>query len=259
MVSVIANGGMLYRPYVVKTIEDSKGTVLSEATPHGERVISADTAANLQDMLEVVVTEGTATAGKLEGYTAAGKTGTAQKIDETGHYSKTKFVASFAGFAPASNPVIAIIVVIDEPTGQHMGGEVAAPVFKKVAEPILRYMSVPPDAPSYAPQYTVKRESKPARAPIVKPNTPSAVFSPKLVAAGFAPSSVDSGVEFGDTVVPDFSGESLRQVTQDCLKAGLRLQSIGSGAAIQQSPPPGTTVSAGARIEVRFSTRLAQR
>src|SRR5262249_7227860 len=131
-----------------------------------------------------------------------------------------------------------------------------------VAEPILRYMSVPPDAPSYAPQYTVKQEPKPAHAPVLKPNTRSAaagVFAPKLVAAGFSPSSVDSEVEFGEIVVPDFGGKSLRQVTQDCLKAGLRLQSIGSGAAIQQAPPPGTTVSAGARIQVRFSTRLAQR
>src|SRR5438132_11946747 len=160
MVSVIANGGILYQPYIVKRIELPQNGVVSETVPHGRRVVSADTAAKLQDMLEVVITEGTATAGKLDGYTAAGKTGTAQKIDETGHYSKTKFIASFTGFAPASNPMIAIIVVIDEPVGQHMGGEVAAPLFKKVAEPILRYMSVPPDVPSYAPQYTVK-EAKP--------------------------------------------------------------------------------------------------
>src|SRR5215467_4948294 len=158
MVSAVANGGILYQPYIVKRIEHPLNGVLSETSPHGERVISADTAAKLQDMLEVVVTDGTATAGKLDGYTAAGKTGTAQKIDETGHYSKTKFVASFAGFAPASNPVVAIIVVIDEPVGLHMGGQVAAPVFKKVAEPILRYMSVPPDVPSYAPQYAVKQQ-----------------------------------------------------------------------------------------------------
>jgi membrane peptidoglycan carboxypeptidase len=229
--------------------------------PYSQRVISADTAAKLKDMLEVVVTEGTATAGKLEGYTAAGKTGTAQKIDETGHYSKTKFVASFTGFAPASNPVVAIIVVIDEPSGQHMGGEVAAPVFKKVAEPILRYMSVPPDAPSYAPQFMVKREPKRVREPMLKPNTSSAagVFASKLMVAHFNPSSVDSEVEFGGIVLPDFSGKSLREVTQDCLKAGLRLQSIGSGAAIQQTPPPGTTVPVGARIQVRFSTRMSQR
>jgi cell division protein FtsI (penicillin-binding protein 3) len=260
MVSVIANGGILYRPYVVKTVEDFKGNILTETTPHGERVISADTAAKLQDMLEVVVTEGTATAGKLEGYTAAGKTGTAQKIDETGHYSKTKFVASFAGFAPASNPVIAIIVVVDEPTGQHMGGEVAAPVFKKVAEPILRYMSVPPDSPSYAPQYTVKVETRRDRDQVLKPNLAAATsFAPRYVETGFSQAPLDSEVEFGEIVVPDFGGKSLREVTEDCLKSGLRLQSMGSGAAVQQVPAPGTTVSAGARVQVRFSTRSSQR
>src|SRR5205823_12233617 len=171
-------------PYIVKRVEHPQNGILSETIPHGERVISADTAAKLQDMLDSVVTEGTATAGKLEGFTAAGKTGTAQKIDETGHYSKTKFVASFAGFAPASNPVIAIIVVVDEPTGPHMGGEIAAPGFKKVAEPILRYMSVPPDAPSYAPQYTVKREQKQDK---------------QLIS--FSPSPSDSVAEFGEIAV----------------------------------------------------------
>ena len=254
MVSVIANGGILYQPYIVKRIELPQNGVVSETVPHGRRVVSADTAAKLQDMLEVVVTEGTATAGKLDGYTAAGKTGTAQKIDETGHYSKTKFVASFAGFAPASNPVIAIIVVIDEPAGQHLGGAVAAPVFKEVAEPILRYMSVPPDVPSYAPQYRVK-EQKPERT--VKPaNTfPEA----KFVVAGFSLDSVDSRVEFGDITIPDFHGKSLREVTEECLKSGLRLQSVGSGAAVEQMPPAGAGVRAGARMQVRFSTRAPQR
>ena len=207
-------------------------------------------------MLEVVVTHGTATAGKLDGYTAAGKTGTAQKIDETGRYSKTKFVASFAGFAPASNPVIAIIVVIDGPAGPHMGGAVAAPLFKKVAEPILRYMSVPPDVPSYAPQYTVKNE---------KPRlTVAAVYDRRRSLQPVSTVVVDrrysgDGGDFGDITIPDFHGKSLRQVTEECLKAGLRLQSAGSGAAVEQMPPPGASVRVGARVQVRFSTRASQR
>ena len=277
MVSVIASGGILYEPYIVKRVEHPQNGILSETIPHGERVISADTAAKLQDMLEVVVTHGTATAGKLDGYTAAGKTGTAQKIDETGHYSKTKFVASFTGFAPASNPVVAIIVVIDEPVGQHMGGEVAAPLFKKVAEPILRYMSVPPDVPTHAPQYTVKQGPSPSGRgrreapgegrksnPILRPspyplpegegNFPCCRFV-QVTDRGYGSESSD----FGDVTIPDFHGKSLRQVTEECLKAGLRLQSAGSGAAIEQMPPPGTSVRAGARVQVRFSTRMSQR
>src|SRR4030095_9524006 len=158
MVSAVANGGILYQPYVVKKVQHPEKGILTDTQPQGERVISTETAAKLQDMLEVVVTNGTAKSSRLAGYTAAGKTGTAQKIDETGRYSATKHVASFAGFAPATNPVISMIVMVDEPVGAHHGGDVAAPVFKQIAEEILRYMSVPPDVPSYAPQYTVKQQ-----------------------------------------------------------------------------------------------------
>jgi cell division protein FtsI (penicillin-binding protein 3) len=255
MVSVIANGGILYQPYVVKKVEHPQNGILHDTEPHGERVISTDTAAKLQDMLEVVVTDGTAKAGKLEGYRAAGKTGTAQKIDQSGHYSKTKFVASFTGFAPVSNPAISIIVMVDEPAGGHQGGQVAAPIFKKIAEPVLRYMSVPPDVPLYAPQYTLK-QTKPERGP--KPAAPE-LPSAKYIVAGFSPSSSVEMPELGDLTIPDFEGKSLRQVTEESLKAGLRLQSIGSGAAVAQMPPAGASVHAGGRVQVRFSSRASQR
>src|SRR5262249_17497003 len=203
-----------------------------------------------------------AKSSKLEGYTAAGKTGTAQKIDEaTGRYSATKYVASFAGFAPATNPVISMIVMIDEPVGAHHGGDVAAPVFKRVAEQVLRYMSVTPDGPSYAPQYIVKepkpdREQKP-----VGPPKPVTAGVTQLVGmhVGDDLSSGSDDADLADFTIPDFQGKSLRQVTEECLKAGLRLQSIGSGAAVEQMPPAGANVRAGARVQVRFSTRVSQR
>ena len=97
-------------------------------------------------MLEVRDAEGDGEAAQLEGYTAAGKTGTAQKIDpKTRAYSKTKYVASFVGFAPVENPSVVIIVVIDEPVGAYHGGEVAAPVFREIADQILPYLNVRPD------------------------------------------------------------------------------------------------------------------
>jgi cell division protein FtsI (penicillin-binding protein 3) len=250
MVSAVANGGTLYQPYIVKKVQHPQKGILGETAPHGERVISTETAAQLQDMLESVVTNGTAKTSKLEGFTAAGKTGTAQKIDDTGHYSKTKFVASFAGFAPATNPVISMIVMLDEPIGAYHGGDVAAPVFKRIAEQVLRYMSVPPDVPSYAPQYVVKPD-KPhvATAPVYE-RRPSVLTV----------SSVESGYgdydAFGDVTVPDFHGKSLREVTDESLRAGLRLQSIGSGAAVEQMPPAGASIRAGSRVQVRFSSRV---
>src|SRR5262249_51902120 len=175
-----------------KKVQHPQNGILSETEPHGERVITADTATKLQDMLESVVTEGTAKAGKLEGYTAAGKTGTAQKV-EGGHYSQTKMVASFVGFAPANNPTISMIVMVDEPVGLHHGGEVAAPVFKRVAEQVLRYMSVPPDVPLYAPQYKVQQQ-KPAQ-----PERPLRVRDPgvKLMSAAF------TTAEFGPPQIGD--------------------------------------------------------
>jgi cell division protein FtsI (penicillin-binding protein 3) len=267
MVSVVANGGILYRPFIVKKIQHPQKGILREMEPQGRRVMSAETAFKLQDMLEVVVTEGTGKASKLEGYRAAGKTGTAQKIDETGRYSKSKFVASFVGFAPASNPLVSIIVVIDEPKGAYHGGDVAAPVFKRTAEQILRYMSVPPDVPSYAPQYTLQQKKDPVKKPKLLRATPLIQASVRAV-YGRTQSLIPVSSAFidrrysesglGDITIPDFYGKSLRQVTEECLKAGLRLQSIGSGAAVEQLPPAGASVRGGSRVRVRFSSKVVR-
>jgi len=110
------------------------------------RVVSTVTAIQMKKMLEGVVLFGTGKKSILEGYTSAGKTGTAQKADPTtGGYSKTKYVASFAGFAPAYDPAITIAVILDSPVGPHEGGQVAAPVFKAIAQQTLAYLNVPQD------------------------------------------------------------------------------------------------------------------
>jgi membrane peptidoglycan carboxypeptidase len=255
MVSAVANGGVLYRPFVVKKIQDPRKGVVSETEPHGARIMSEQTARQLQDMLDSVVTDGTARASKLAGYTAAGKTGTAQKIVD-GRYAPHTYVASFAGYAPATNPILALIVVVDEPQGAYYGAEVAAPVFKNIAEQVLRYRSVPPDVPSYAPEYKYTLDKDKRRGPekpqILEPPHPEYIPA-SLTTQGVGPS------DLGDIAIPDFYGKSLREVTEECLKAGLRFQSVGSGAAVQQMPPPGAYVRAGTRVRVRFSTRLSQR
>ena len=254
MVSAVANGGILYRPFVVKKIQDERHGVVSETESHGVRILSEETARELQAMLDSVVTDGTARSSKLAGYTAAGKTGTAQKIDEHGRYGAHKYVASFAGYAPASNPTLALIVVVDEPAGAYYGAEIAAPMFKNIAEQVLRYRSVPPDVPSYAPEYTFEKEKPraPEKPRVLEPPQPE-----------FIPASLSTDIveqpELGDIAIPDFYGKSLRQVTEELLKAGLRFQSTGSGAAVEQTPPAGAYVRAGSRVRVRFSTRLSQR
>ena len=143
---VVANDGVRVAPHLVREIRNSAGAVLYGAQPEQRRVINAETAVALRGMLEGVTLHGTAKKAQVDGYSAAGKTGTAQKIDpRTKAYSATKFVGSFVGFAPVSNPQVAIIVVIDEPGGAYHGGDVAAPVFREIAEQILPGLGVEPD------------------------------------------------------------------------------------------------------------------
>jgi cell division protein FtsI (penicillin-binding protein 3) len=148
MVSTIANDGVYTPPRIVA------GELPPEAAPkpvvfhpaQQHRVISTMTAAQMKKMMESVVLDGTARRAILDGYTVAGKTGTAQKVDPaTGAYSKTKYVASFVGFAPVNNPAITIAVILDSAQGLHQGGQVSAPVFKRVAQQVLEYMHVPHD------------------------------------------------------------------------------------------------------------------
>lgn len=145
-ISVIANGGNLVKPWLLREIRDERGeTIISFEPAVVRRVMSKETAQKMKELLKGVVEKGTGTLARLESYTAGGKTGTAQKIEPTGVYSHSKFVGSFIGFAPAGNPRIAIAVCLDEPRPVYYGGVVSAPVFKKVAEDTLRYLGVAPD------------------------------------------------------------------------------------------------------------------
>ncbi|MDD5115510.1 MAG: penicillin-binding transpeptidase domain-containing protein [Candidatus Omnitrophica bacterium] len=140
-ISVIANGGQLMKPYIVDSIRDRQGRVIKQNKPVLIRkVISVDTAMRIKKILTGVVEVGTGRLAKVPGFSAAGKTGTAQKLEPNGAYSHNKFVASFIGFAPAEDPLLAIVVTVDEPRPYYFGGVVAAPVFQKVAADAIRYI-----------------------------------------------------------------------------------------------------------------------
>ena len=140
-ISVIANGGQLMKPYVIDSVRDNQGRIIKQNKPTLIRkVISIDTALRIKKILTGVIEEGTGKLGKVLGFTAAGKTGTAQKLEPNGTYSHTKFVASFIGFAPAEDPLITVVVTVDEPHPYYYGGVVAAPVFQKVAGDVIRYL-----------------------------------------------------------------------------------------------------------------------
>ena len=163
LVSTIANDGMYTPPRIVagELPPDSKALPVVFHPAQQHRVVSTMTAAQMKKMLEGVVLFGTARRAILDGYTVAGKTGTAQKVDPaTGGYSKTKYVASFIGFAPVNNPAITIAVILDSPIGLHQGGQVSAPVFKRIAMQVLEYLHVPHDLDVKNPQRQTLLASK---------------------------------------------------------------------------------------------------
>jgi cell division protein FtsI (penicillin-binding protein 3) len=164
MVSTVANGGMYLPPHVVMDLTPDAGGHLEPAAFHPEyelpnplpagahRVISELSAAQMRQMLEGVVLNGTGRSAQLNGYSAGGKTGTAQKIDPKTHtYSKTNYIASFVGFAPVNNPAVVVVVVMDSPhkggPAGHYGAQASAPLFQKLAQQILEYLGVPHDEP----------------------------------------------------------------------------------------------------------------
>ncbi len=138
--AAIANGGILRPPHIVEDVGRRPAS-----KPQGHRIISEATAASLRRMLEGVLGPGgTASGAAIDGYVMAGKTGTAEKPDETGGYSKTKFVSSFVGFAPARRPKLLVAVMVDEPQGDIYGGTVAAPAFREITSFALNYLKIPP-------------------------------------------------------------------------------------------------------------------
>jgi cell division protein FtsI (penicillin-binding protein 3) len=155
LMSSFANDGVWVAPRILMGTVEPQGSLQNVSFHPGpsHRVISSYTAAEMRAMMQKVVLEGTGRKAILEGYSSAGKTGTAQKVDPaTGAYSKTKYVGSFAGFAPVNNPQIVVAVILDSAVGLHQGGQVSAPVFHRVAQQVLEYLHTPHDLP-LAPQH----------------------------------------------------------------------------------------------------------
>ena len=138
-ISAIANGGNLMTPYLVSKQLDENGNVIKETKPTVRRqVVSKQTAETVADMMEAVVSSGTGKNAYVAGYRVAGKTGTSQKLAS----GQGKYVASFGCFAPADDPEIAVLILVDEPVGQFNGGQICTPVAARVVEKTLEYMGV---------------------------------------------------------------------------------------------------------------------
>ena len=265
--SAIANGGRLVRPRIVRELRRG-GQVISRADPEPSRPISPVTAATLRRLLEGVVLEGTGKSARLHGYTAGGKTGTAQKIDPaTGRYSPTDHIASFLGFAPLNNPSITVLVLMDSPAGEYHGGVVAAPVFKRVAEQVLNYLRVPHDLPVEPGVQLAGNRPRPYALDDVRDFDPVQVIStaaaePTAASRGPAawkPPDASATVVPGEeatVLVPSLLGKTVRGVIEDCLRLGIEPVLIGTGVAVQQTPEVGERIRRGTRITVRFAASL---
>lgn len=289
-VSAIAAGGVYHRPRIVSRVVSPEGTVEIPEVEEEHRVMSEATAhAMVAIMRGVTETGGTARQAAIEGYPVAGKTGTAQKA-VGGHYDPQKYVASFVGFAPAQNPRIALMVVMDEPEGSHLGGAVAAPVFKEIAEQALRYLHVPPvgpvvaSAPGNAP-LALAAHKTPAMMPVSTlasaaaddDDAPPADLPPTEVPVAGDDQAVadDSASEWDEVAgteggpgdgapaarvsLPNFAGMTIAEAIRAAHRSGVELafdesHGAASGIAIQQRPGPGI-VPRGTLCRVAFGRR----
>jgi cell division protein FtsI (penicillin-binding protein 3) len=225
----VANGGYLMRPLVVRQVEDSAGRPLKVFKPVAvRRVLEADSVFTLTEILKAVVREGTGRNAAVSGYQVAGKTGTAQKVEASGRYSMQDHVASFVGFVPAAHPALVILVSLDSPRGtKNQGGDVAAPVFARVAEQALRHLAVPPDDAGrvlHALAYP-REDVVPVAYRTELPPGPRPEGEPGLM--------------------PDLRGRSAREAAIAAARRGLIVELKGSGRVVGQSPEPGTEIEAG--------------
>ena len=243
-VSAIANGGMLYRPILVRRVVDATtGAILAENDPTPvRRAVSRASASLITQWMEGVVDgpDGTGRRAHLDGWRVAGKTGTAQKADPvTRRYSVDKRFSSFVGFAPAEAPRIALGVFIDEPRGDVYGGEVAAPVFREVAEYALKSLGVRPTEAEAAPP-----PAEPAAALAEAPGAPAIDDDPPSRSA-----------PAGEVAVPALQGLPARFALRELEALALAGEIQGSGRVAAQAPRPGEVVERGTRVRLVLAPR----
>jgi len=239
-VSAIANGGLLVRPKLILRKQRPGGRPEQETAPSPVQILHPETAITMRRLMEGVVLHGTGTQARLRGYTAGGKTGSAQIFDQTCRCYRHIYNSSFAGFAPVPNPAVVVVVTING--ASVFGGAVAAPVFREVAQAALRFLDIPRDLPDQPPP----REDSPVEyadlaiadlgSPAEQP--PPGIPEPQATAALWGPR------------VPDFRGKTMRSVLAESARLGLPVEVAGSGVVRAQSPAPGSVLPEGARVKL---------
>jgi cell division protein FtsI (penicillin-binding protein 3) len=241
--SAIANGGKLMKPYILDRVIDKDGKEIVKNSPVEVRTdVEPSTARMMTELMESVTqSEGTGIKASVSGFTVAGKTGTAQKSDPVTHkYSKDKYVSSFIGYVPSKNPAVAILVLFDEPKGEHYGGVVAGPVFQEIAEKILGYLKIEPQG--VAGVVAAKKDlSASIDTSIAKTENLAMVKRNENQA-----SLIESN---GFYTMPNLRGLSFTTVAQ-IVNRKLTPVIKGSGYVMTQNPEPGFRVKRGDTIEL---------
>ena len=240
--SVIANGGTLYEPHVVRAIV--KGGERTLVAPKVvRRTVLPETAATLTQIMEKVVIEGTGRNARLVSYNVAGKTGTADKL-VNGRYSGAQQNVSFVGFVPAQRPELTVIVMIDSPrVGGDTGGAIAAPIFKRIADAGLRYLGTTP---------TINQPP-----PVIVARNPQTPVTQASMAAG--PSVIAMPANMTEAGLPDLRGMSAREALRELARVGLTAKMQGTGFVIEQDPPAGSPFEPGETCSLILNRRLAAR
>lgn len=230
-VSSLANDGVLLQPRIVREIKNADGSVYesNKDVISVRQAVSVETANTVKNLLEKVISEGGGSKAQIPGYRVAGKTGTAQKV-EKGVYKPGEYIASFVGFAPVENPRLAVIVVIDTPSGNsYYGGQVAAPVAKKILHESMRYLNILPNETAVTELPRNERQA-PKAMPSVKEKK-------------------------GLVTVPDVRGKSMKEAMRALMSEGLTMIPEGTGIAVSQDITPYSSAQAGSAVRVRFEPR----
>jgi cell division protein FtsI (penicillin-binding protein 3) len=239
-VSVVANGGELVQPRVVRAVIRD-GRRLPVPPKILERVISRGTAVTMTEIMEKVVENGTGTRARIPGYTVAGKTGTAKKLVRGSYRGHSDYNASFVGFVPSRAPVFVIVVVVDSPHRvSPYGGVVAAPIFQKIADAALRHNGVSPSINAPEPVLAGRWEER-----------------LELTAGPVAPRAIVPLAGASGDVFPDLAGLSAREATAILTRLGYTARLRGAGLVVEQTPEAGTPLDSSTTAVLTLERRAA--
>ena len=236
--SVVANGGELVVPRIVRAVIRGRTRFPVPRTVAG-RPITSGVAAQLTEIMESVVTDGTGKLSQVPGYTDAGKTGTAQKVVNR-RYSNTDYNVSFVGFVPSRNPVFTIVVMVDSPHKvPPYGGSVSAPIFQKIAAAALRHQAVPQNINPLPPVLVARHSDDASEQTVSTAGTQAPVVTVATRADAF----------------PDLTGMSARDALRRLATLGVSARLIGAGLVVDQQPQAGTPLESSGVATLRLQRR----